>query len=67
MNIKKIVREEVEDFDWVKDLEPRLPISNEEKSIIQEVIDFLVDNEQYGDDWGDHIDVLTKLVAQEEK
>ncbi len=29
---------------------------------IQEVIDFLIDNEQYGDDWKEHIDILTYVV-----
>lgn len=32
--------------------------------LIQEVIDFLIDNEQYGDDWKEHIDVLLKLQNQ---
>jgi hypothetical protein len=26
--------------------------------LIQEVIQFLIDNEQYGDNWEEHIDVL---------
>lgn len=62
MNLKKIIKETVDDFDWVKDLNPRLPISKEERSLIHEVINFLVDNEQYGDDWGKHIDTLQKII-----
>ena len=32
--------------------------------LIQEVIDFLIGNEQYGDDWKEHIDALNKLLNQ---
>mgnify|MGYP003656028004 CR=1 FL=1 len=32
--------------------------------LIQEVIDFLIDNEQYGDDWEKHIDAINKLLNQ---
>lgn len=32
--------------------------------LIQEVINFLIDNEQYGDDWTKHIETLTKLRDQ---
>ena len=32
--------------------------------LIQEVIDFLIDNEQYGDDWEEHIDAINKLLNQ---
>ena len=34
------------------------------KELIQEVITFLIDNEQYGDDWSKHIDVLNELLNQ---
>jgi hypothetical protein len=30
--------------------------------LIQEVIQFLIDNEQYGDNWKEHIDVLNQLL-----
>ena len=26
MNLKNIIREEIDDLDWVKDIEPRLPL-----------------------------------------
>ena len=65
MNIKKIIKEEMDDFDWVKDVNPRLPISKKERQLINEVINFLVDNEQYGDDWGEHIDTLQKIIVQD--
>jgi len=65
MNLKKIIKETVDDFDWVKDLNPRLPISKEERSLIHEVINFLVENEQYGDDWGEHINTLQKIIEQD--
>ena len=29
---------------------------------IEQVIAFLGENEQYGDDWKEHIDVLTELI-----
>ncbi len=32
-----------------------------EKLKIQQVIAFLIDNEQYGDDWKEHIDILQKV------
>ncbi len=32
--------------------------------LIQEVIDFLIGNEQYGDDWKEHIDALNELLNQ---
>lgn len=32
--------------------------------LIQEVIQFLMDNEQYGDDWSQHIDLLNNLLNQ---
>ncbi len=35
-----------------------------EKKLIQEVIAFLMDNEQYGDDWSQHIDTLNNLLKQ---
>jgi len=31
---------------------------------IQEVIAFLIDNEQYGDDWKEHIDILQKVYDE---
>ena len=65
MNLKKIIKETVDDFDWVKDLNPRLPISKEERSLIHKVIKFLVENEQYGDDWGEHINTLQKIIEQD--
>ena len=33
----------------------------ENKTTLQEVIQFLIDNEQYGDDWKKHIDLLQKI------
>ena len=30
--------------------------------LIKEIISFLMDNEQYGDDWGEHIKLLNKLL-----
>ena len=33
----------------------------ESKTTLQEVIQFLIDNEQYGDDWKKHIDLLQKI------
>jgi len=35
--------------------------------LIQEVIDFLIDNEQYGEDWEKHIDAINKLLTQTKK
>ncbi len=64
MSIKRIIKEEVDEFDWVKDVNPILPISKKEISLIDEVINFLIDNEQYGDDWGEHIDTLQKIIDQ---
>ena len=32
--------------------------------LVQEVIAFLLDNEQYGDDWGKHIEALNDLIEQ---
>ena len=32
--------------------------------LIQEVIDLLIANEQYGDHWKEHIDALNKLLNQ---
>ncbi len=32
--------------------------------LIQEVIIFLIANEQYGDDWSEHIDALNELLNQ---
>ena len=34
--------------------------------LIAEVISFLMDNEQYGDDWGEHIELLNKLNRNHE-
>ena len=66
MSIKRIIKEEVDEFDWVKNVNPILPISKKEISLIDEVINFLIDNEQYGDDWGEHIDTLQKIIDQGE-
>ena len=35
-----------------------------EEELIQEVITFLINNEQYGDDWSKHIDALNNLINQ---
>jgi hypothetical protein len=35
-----------------------------DKELIQEVITFLIDNEQYGYDWSQHIDALNNLINQ---
>ncbi len=35
-----------------------------EKLKIQQVIAFLIDNEQYGDDWKEHIDILQKVCDE---
>ena len=35
--------------------------------LIQEVIDFLIGNEQYGDDWKEHIDALNELLNQNQE
>lgn len=35
-----------------------------EKLKIQQVIAFLIDNEQYGDDWKEHIDILQKVCNE---
>ena len=35
-----------------------------EKLKIQQVIAFLMDNEQYGDDWKEHIDILQKVCNE---
>ena len=32
--------------------------------LLNEVISFLMDNEQYGDDWGEHIELLNKLTEE---
>jgi hypothetical protein len=37
---------------------------SKERELIQEVIQFLIDNEQYGDDWGEHIKMLNELLNQ---
>lgn len=31
-----------------------------DNKLLNEVISFLMDNEQYGDDWGEHIELLNK-------
>ena len=36
--------------------------SENKKLKIQQVIAFLIDNEQYGDDWKEHIKVLENLL-----
>ena len=40
-------------------------MSEEDRKKIQEVIQFLIDNEQYGDDWKEHIDVLQNLLKDD--
>jgi len=37
---------------------------SKEIELIHEIIQFLIDNEQYGDDWSEHIDALHKLLNQ---
>lgn len=39
-------------------------MKDSERNLIEEVITFLMDNEQYGDDWGSHIELLQKLMVQ---
>ena len=39
-------------------------IKNEKLELLQEVIDFLVANEQYGDNWEDHITLLIKIKLE---
>ena len=38
-----------------------------DNKLIAEVISFLMDNEQYGDDWGEHIELLNKLNTNNER
>jgi len=38
--------------------------SENKKLKIQQVIAFLIDNEQYGDDWKEHIDILQKVCDE---
>jgi len=33
--------------------------------LLNEVISFLMDNEQYGDEWGEHIELLHKLTQND--
>tara|TARA_R100001460_G_scaffold78214_4_gene119190 strand:+ start:83 stop:220 length:138 start_codon:yes stop_codon:yes gene_type:complete len=35
--------------------------TNEKLELLQEIIDFLVANEQYGDNWEEHITLLIKI------
>ena len=35
-----------------------------QSNLVEEVIIFLIDNEQYGDNWEEHIEVLTKYKEQ---
>ena len=37
----------------------------EDKLKIEQVIDFLIENEQYGDDWKEHIDILIELIKDD--
>ena len=37
----------------------------EDKLKIEQVIVFLRENEQYGDDWKEHIDVLVELLIDD--
>ena len=43
-----------------------MELTNDNK-LIAEVISFLMDNEQYGDDWGEHIELLNKLNTNNER
>ena len=36
----------------------------EDNKLLNEVISFLMDNEQDGDDWGEHIELLNKLTEE---
>ena len=36
----------------------------EDNKLLNEVISFLMDNEQYGDDWGEYIELLNKLTEE---
>ncbi len=38
-----------------------------DKTTIQEIIQFLIDNEQYGDNWNKHIDLLQKISTEIEE
>ena len=38
--------------------------SNEIKNTLRKVMDFLEENEQYGDDWGPELTVLTWLFSE---
>ena len=63
----KTLIQEVKDFllDEVIDVLERLmsgkSLYRSDKKLVQQVISFLIDTEQYGDGWGEHIDVLQKL------
>jgi len=35
-----------------------------DNKLLNEVISFLMDNEQYGDDWREHIELLNKLTEE---
>ncbi len=35
-----------------------------DNKLLNEVISFLMDNEQYGDDWGKELTVLTWLISE---
>ena len=37
-----------------------------DNKLIAEVISFLMDNEQYGDNWGEHIELLNKLINEKQ-
>ncbi len=39
-------------------------MDHKDKIRIQEVIQFLIDNEQYGDNWKEHIDILQKVYDE---
>jgi len=49
-----------ETFEHFRELK-RKKEETENKTTLQEVIQFLIDNEQYGDDWKKHIDLLQKI------
>ena len=45
-------------------------MDHKDKTTIQEIIQFLIDNEQYGDNWKKHIDLLQKVcdeIKEDEK
>jgi hypothetical protein len=49
-----------ETFEHFREIKRKKEIA-ENKTTLQEVIQFLIDNEQYGDDWKKHINLLQKI------